>query len=124
MRHQHGFTLIEVTIFIVVLGVIATGLLAAFNISLRQQPSVQAITIANTLAAQRMEIILGQKAIAGFSSYSDPCSSPAVCSIPSGYTVTSTIATNWNSNTNYHVITVNVAGKATASLTTLVANYA
>ena len=121
-KFSKGFTLIEVTIFIVVLGIIATGLLAAFSISLRQQPTVQVIAIANTLAAQRMEIILGQKAIAGFSSYSDPCSSPAICSIPAGFTVSSTITPSWNSNANYNVITVNVTGKATATLTTLVAN--
>lgn len=119
---QQGFTFLELVVFIIIIGILAAGLLSSFNLFLQKQPSVQAATIANSLAAQRMEIILGQKKISGFSSYSDPCPGPTICSVPTGFTVTSTITPNWNSDTNYNTITVNVTGNATASLTTLVAN--
>lgn len=122
MRQQKGFTFIELIIFMVVIGILAAGLLSAFNIFLQKQPTVQASTLTNSLAAQRMEIILGQKKIAGFSSYTDPCPGPAICDLPTGYTVTSSIANNWNSDTHYNVITVSVSGKGTATLKTIVAN--
>lgn len=122
IRQQQGFTFLELVIFIIVIGILAAGLLSAFNIFLKKQPSIQVTTIANSLAAQRMEIILGKKKIAGFSSYSDPCPGPAICSVPAGYTVTSSIANNWNGDTNYNVITVNVTGTGTATLKTMVAN--
>ncbi len=122
ITQKQGFTFLELVIFIVIIGILAAGLLSAFNVFLQKQPSVQAATLANSLAAQRMEIILGQKKISGFSAYSDPCPGPAICSVPTGYTVTSSIANNWNNDTNYNVITVSVTGKATASLTTMVAN--
>lgn len=122
VRQQQGFTFLELVVFMVVMGILAAGLLSAFNVFLQNQPSIQASSIANSLAAQRMEIILGQKKIAGFSAYSDPCPGPAICSVPTGFTVTSSIANNWNGDTNYNVITVNVAGKGTAILKTMVAN--
>jgi len=120
--HQQGFTFIELVIFIVIVGILAAGLLAAFNVFLSKQPALQSTAIANSLAAQRMEIILGKKKIAGFSAYSDPCPGPTICSVPTGFTVSSTITPNWNSDTNYNTITVNVTGKANATLTTIVAN--
>lgn len=122
MRQQQGFTFLELVIFIVVIGILAANLLSAFNVFLQKQPSIQVTTVANSLAAQRMEIILGQKKVSGFSAYSDPCPGPAICSVPTGFTVTSSIANNWNGDTNYNVITVNVTGKGTATLQTMVAN--
>lgn len=122
IRQQQGFTFLELVVFIVVMGILAASLLSAFNVFLQKQPTVQASTLANSLAAQRMEIILGQKKISGFSAYSDPCPGQAICSVPAGFTVTSSIANNWNSDTNYNVITVNVTGKGTATLQTMVAN--
>jgi hypothetical protein len=70
-----------------------------------------------------MDLILGQRAINGFSSFSDPCPGPSICTAPSGFTVSSSIANNWNGDTAYKVITVTVSGNGNASLQALVANY-
>tara|TARA_B100000508_G_C11455428_1_gene276494 strand:- start:133 stop:513 length:381 start_codon:yes stop_codon:yes gene_type:complete len=126
MRKMTGFTLIELVIFIVILGILVLGLLLAFNVSLEKSVDVEGITRALDLAQGRMDLILGQKKMVGFASFVDPCvASPGlgVCTAPSGYTVTSSIANNWGGDTNFKVVTVTVSGSGTASLTALVSSY-
>jgi len=123
MNQESGFTLIELIVFIIIIGVIATGLFLAFNVSLEKQPDMQATEIANHLARQRMDIILGQRSMLGFSSYADPCPGPAICNSVPGYAVSSSIQNNWGGNTAYNIISVTVSGKANANLQTVVANY-
>ncbi|OGT96774.1 MAG: hypothetical protein A2298_04505 [Gammaproteobacteria bacterium RIFOXYB2_FULL_38_6] len=126
MKANSGFTLIEVIIFVVVLGVVATGLLMSFGASLEASPEIQKNSIAVELAEQRMDLILGQRHGYGFASTADPCTaapSLPACQVPAGYTVSSSIANNWDGDTDYKVVTVTVSGSGTAQVQSLVANY-
>jgi len=125
MMKTQGFSLIELIIFIVLLAT-GIGVLVPLITTTRYVHNIDQQTEAIQLAQQRMELILVQKHIKGFSSFTDPCNGgtpPPACTPPSGYTVTANIANNWGGDTNYKVVTVNVSGIATASLETLVSNY-
>ncbi len=125
MKKQDGFTLIELVIFIAVLAT-GVGVLIPLITTTRYTHNLNQQTEAMQLAQQRMELILADERIKGFSAFSDPCTGgtpPTICTPPSGYTVEAVIANNWEGDTNYKVITVNVSGAATASLKTLIADY-
>lgn len=125
MINKQGFSLIELIIFIVLLG-IGIGVLVPLVITLRYVHRIDKQTEALELTQQRMELILAQKNINGFSGFTDPCSessSPAVCSVPGNYTVVATIANDWLGDPDYKIITVTTSGDGNASLKTLVANY-
>ncbi len=122
---NNGFSLIELVIFIVILA-IGIGVLLPITTTLGYIHRIDQQTGALELAQQRMELILAQKHIQGFDYFTDPCigaSPPAVCTIPSGYTVTAAIANNWGGDSNYKIITVTTSGLGNAELQTLVANY-
>lgn len=125
MANQRGISLIELIIFIMVMGILSAAILATFNVAGSKAPNVDNQIAALDYGQLRMDLILGQKASQGFNSFSDPCdvaSPPAACSSP-GYTVTSSIAPQWNGDTNYKVITVTVSGKASATLESLVGDF-
>ncbi len=129
-RHFHrpfqegGFSLIEVIVFIVVLGVLVAGLAVAFSSSLKNAPVAGSLDLAAELAQQRMELILAQRRAAGYAAFADPCPGPAICTPPTGYSVTSSIVAGYGTDpTNYKVITVNVSGTSAITATALVANY-
>jgi len=109
-----GFTLIELIIFIVIVGIAATAILLSFQTVLSKSPDTNKQTIATELAEGRMDLIIGQYYIYGLSSFSDICngSSPAVCMTISGYTVSSSIT-----GTGPKTITVTVSGSGSAVLT-------
>lgn len=122
---QSAFTLIELIVFIVIMG-IAASILFPVILSLKNAGSMPNQTIAQQLARSRMELILERRYVLGFQSLIDPCNDvtpPAVCTPPSGYAVSATITPNWNGDTNYAVITVQVTGNAQTTLTLLVAAY-
>ncbi len=122
-----GFTLIELIVFILVIGIAATAIFASFSTALRQAPNASNQEIANQLAQGRMDIILGQKALVGFTSFSDPCPGASICSANlsvNNYSVNSIISsTTLNGDSNYKIITVTASGpnNTQAILTTLVA---
>ncbi len=119
-----GFSLIEAIVFIVVLGVLLAGLVVAFASPLLRSPDAGRLDLAAELAQQRMELILAQRRATGFAGFTDPCPGPAICTPPTGYTVTSSIVAGYGSDpTNYKVITVDVSGTSAISTTALVANY-
>ena len=123
-RQGDGFSLIEVIVFIVVLGVLAAGLVVAFSSPLRNSPEAGRLDLAAELAQQRMELILAQRRATGFAGFTDPCPGPAICTPPTGYTVTSSIVSGYGGDpTNYKVVTVSVSGTAAITVTALVANY-
>ena len=130
---QGGFTLIELVVFIVVVSVLSTGLVAAFANALKGAPQAAAVSKVAELAQERMELILAQRRKTTFAAFTsavfDPCTSApsstlAPCtSIPAGYAVTATLQNNWNADTNYKIITVTVTGSGSFQLQTLVASY-
>ena len=127
-----GFTLIELIIFIVVAGILATGLASVFSSAIRGAAEPGRQTQATQIAQERMELILAQKKGLGFAAFVapafDPCNlgpGPA-CTPPAGYSFTPapTLVTGWGGDlTNYRVVTVTVAGPETVTLTAVVANY-
>ena len=126
-KNNAGFSLIELVVFIVVMGIAITGIFFAFNTALRQSVVANPQTIVNLLAQGRMDIIVGQESINGFNAYSDICPGPAVCTLPaalSGYSIASSIATTVISGDTYHIITVSASGpqNASATIKTLVGN--
>lgn len=122
---QSGFTLVEIALFLVVMGIVSSGLAVIFVTALSRVPEIDKKNKAIEIAQQRMDIILGQKANVGYANFADPCvsSPPAVCNFSGNYTVSSSITTGYNGNNNFKLISVTVTGNASASLTSLVGNY-
>lgn len=121
-----GFSLLEAIVFIVVLGVLLAGMMAAFVGPMRSAPRAGELDLVAELTQQRMELILGQRRAAGFAAFADPCvpgPGPAACTPPAGYAVTSSIGGGWGPPGQYKLITVDVTGPAAATTTALVANY-
>ena len=121
-----GFSLIEVIIFVVIAGLVGTGVMTSYNIMLSETPKIGNNEEANLLAQERMSIILADKKINGFAGLKDPCklgSPPAICQSTSGFTVDSTITSSWSGNSNLKQITVTVTGDGNATLVTVVGNY-
>lgn len=122
--HEHGFSLLELIVFIVVIGVLMAGLVVAFSTPLQKSPVAGGLDTAAELAQQRMELILAQRRAVGFATFSDPCPGPAICTPPAGYTVTSSIVAGYAADPiNYKIVTVNVTGTSALTATALVANY-
>jgi prepilin-type N-terminal cleavage/methylation domain-containing protein len=122
-----GFTLIELIIFIIIIGVIAAGSLKGMGQVLISTRPAGGISKASLLADARMEIILLKRALTGISSLSDPCASSglAICTplisyaTANGYTVTSTL----NNVAPTTTITIAVTGTDKAQLQATVSNY-
>ena len=130
MKRIRGFTLVELVVFIVIIGFAAYALFRSFGSVLPRSPTSAQLTQAMQLAQERMELIQGQRdsslAGRGFNNTVDldPCNvgAPTVCTSTFGYTVTSagtapapTAApagpTVWNGNptANYKLVTVTVS---------------
>ncbi len=130
---QSGYSLIELVIFIVIMGIIGTALFSGFNAALLGSSTPELGAEPMQLAQQRMELILAQKRALGFAGFTattfDPCTStppstqPVCTAIPAGYTVNATPPVDWGGDPNYKTITVSVTGPGQATLTALVANY-
>jgi type II secretory pathway pseudopilin PulG len=123
--HQNGFTLMELVLFIVISGLLASTLLLSLNTALQKSPVSHQQYIA-TLAGRRcMNWIIGQRRMNGFSSFSCPSSTtPSFCTVPSGFSISTSITcTTLNTDTNYKTATVTIGGNGDASFTTLLAAY-
>lgn len=126
MNNIKGMSLIEIACFLVIVGFITSGVMQGIYSALKRSPETEAQALALELAKGRMEIIIGQKAISGFNSFTDICvggTPPAICNTNTDYTISSTITTGYEGDNNYKVITVNVTGNGTASTTSVVGNY-
>jgi len=135
---QRGLTLIEVIVFIVIMGIAAIALLSMFRAVLPHGVTPGQITLATELAQERMELILGQRAANGYSPLLDPCAGgtpPIVCTdqfTPSGiYSIVVegiNPALPWSgiSTNSYRMIGVKVLGQngsQLAGLSAIIANY-
>jgi len=128
-----GYSLIELVMFIVILGILGAALFSAFGIALQGSGDSYPNSDAARLAQERMELILAQRRALGFAGFTaasfDPCtatppSTQAVCAaIPAGYTVSAAFTGNWGGDANYKTIAVIVTGTGQAALAALVGNY-
>lgn len=124
-----GFTLIELVAFIVVIGIIATALLSGMNQALLYSHEPDDLTAASFLANARMQVILMNRAINGYSTLTDPCTitpSLAICTPLSSYATANgfTVSTPVISGSNPKTITLSVSGAGNATINANVFNYA
>lgn len=110
-----GFSLIELIVFIVIVGISVVAVLLSFQTLLTRSPNTNRQTVAIELAQGRMDVILGQYYQNGYSSFADICPGAAVCQSLTGYTITSAIT-----GSDPKTITVTVSGLGSAILTTQV----
>jgi Tfp pilus assembly protein PilV len=137
---QRGVSLIELIAFIVIMGISVTALLSMYRAVLPRGATPEEITLATQLAQERMELILGQRIVDGYSTVvlNDPCVGgpiPAICTnqfTPSG--LYSIIVTGINpavqfsglSTNSYRMFGVKVLGpdgNQLANLSAVIGNY-
>jgi type II secretory pathway pseudopilin PulG len=139
--HGQGFTLIEIVVFIVIVGVSAYALFRSFTDVLPRSPTQSQMVQATHLAQERMELIVGRRAVAGYNAAQlDPCKIGAapICTDTLGFGVTSLgtgtaasvppdPARQWNttSTADYKLVTVTVrlSGTPLAVQDAVLANY-
>lgn len=125
MKTQHGFTLIELVIFIIITGILASTILLSLNTALQKTPTLLKNTIALQTAKQCMEWFIGQRRLNGYNTISCPSTTvPSFCSSPSGYNIAVNIScVTINSDASYQKIVVTISNAGDANLTTYIANY-
>lgn len=126
---QQGFSIIELVIFIIIIGILSNSLLLGLNQAVLYSGIPRNTPQASFLANARMQIILMNRAINGYSSLSDPCtSSPglAICVPLSNYATANnfSVATPTISGSNPKTVTINVTGAGNAIINSSVYNYA
>ncbi len=67
LKPQTGFTLTELLITVVFVGVALVGLLNTYNVGLRSASDSESISMATQIAEKKMEIIKSDKAAFGYS---------------------------------------------------------
>lgn len=127
MKKKRGFTLIELIIFIVVMGILANSILLALNTTLRGTSRINYQTATTEYAVKCLEWFLGQRSLKGFASISCGTTVPTFCNVPSDYTISTNVSCTenyYNDTNNYKKITTTVSGDlGGATLSLIIANY-
>jgi prepilin-type N-terminal cleavage/methylation domain-containing protein len=127
MNKKQGFTLIELIMFIIIIGILATTILVSSNTVLRGTGRLNYQSAATDYAATCLEWFLGQRAINGFSSIAcNNTTTPTFCNVPSGYTISTNVAcTTYNGDSSdYKTITAVIdGGYGDENLSVVIANY-
>lgn len=123
-----GFTFIEVIAFVLVIGIIAAGLLNGLNQSLRYTNQPDQILASQYLANARMQIILMNRAINGYTTLSDPCTTTpalAICTPLATFASNNSLSvgTPTISGANPKLVSIAVSGIRNVVLQTRVYNY-
>jgi type II secretory pathway pseudopilin PulG len=125
LRNDTGFTLIEILILLVVLGILGSTMVLTLMNTVQKTPLMLTDAVALQTARQCMEWFTGQRQLNGYTSFSCPSSAvPSFCTSPSGYTLSvSLTCTTISGDANYQTLTVTVSGNGNATLSTLFASY-
>jgi prepilin-type N-terminal cleavage/methylation domain-containing protein len=127
MNKKQGFTLIELVIFIVVIGILAGSILASFNTILRGTARINYQTSATGYAVKCLEWFLGQRHLGGFDNIGCNSTVPNFCNVPSGYTISTNVsctANYYNDADHYKTITTTISGElGGANLSLIIADY-
>ncbi|KTD05594.1 type IV pilus modification PilV family protein [Fluoribacter gormanii] len=128
-QKQSGFSIIELIIFIVTMGIIVSGLLIGINQAQRYSGIPRTTPQASFLANARMQIILMNRDINGYTALDDPCTSTPsleICTVLSNYALENdfVVSVPVIAGSNPKTITLNVTGAGNASINASVYNYA
>jgi len=135
LRRQRAFTLVELIVLIVIMGIAAYALLSMFRGTMPRSPTPSQLTQAAHCAQERMELILGRRVALGtlgFTSLALDPSGAATCPGNAALNVTVTGVNPlavWSVDATlparYRLITVTVASAGTqlAELNAVIANY-
>lgn len=123
--HQTGFTLIEIILFIIITGILASSILLAFTTGLQKSPKIHQQMVATFAAEKCMDWFLGQRFFNGYAALSCPSTTvPSFCSVPSGYSISVNIScVSISGDANYQSIQVAISGAGNATLTSLIGDY-
>lgn len=120
MKHQRGLSLIELIIFIVVVGIMATGSLLTFKNVLNHNTDPAQDFQAAQLANARMNMLVLTRLMNGMNGLTDPCASgspPAACTALSTYATSAnlTVASSLSAATDILTATITVTGDGQAT---------
>lgn len=125
MKQTAGFTFIEMLVFIIIVGILASTMMLTFVNGQKGTPQLLNNMIAAQSARTCIEWFLGQRQLLGYNAFSCPSTTvPSFCTVPTGFAIAVNITcTTINSDNNYKTIVVTISGNGNASSSTLVANY-
>jgi type II secretory pathway pseudopilin PulG len=129
-RVEKGMALIELILFIVIIGIVSTGLMAGLFQTLLRSDDPNKIVKAAYLANARMQVILLQRAVNGVSGLSDPCVTDtlAACAFINSYATSNSLTFNATTftvvgNSTTIKVVVTGSGLAQSTVETVVSNY-
>jgi type II secretory pathway pseudopilin PulG len=125
---KEGFSIIECVIFIIIIGIIASSLLLGLNQAAFYSGQARYLPEVSFLANARMQIILMNRVINGYSSLDDPCTTTPsidICTPLASYASANnfTVNTPTISGTNPKTITINVTGANSTTVKASVYDY-
>ncbi|MDR3492174.1 MAG: type II secretion system protein [Gammaproteobacteria bacterium] len=133
MNKLHGFTLVELLMFIVITSILASTILLTSQIALQEIPSTHSNLLGRNIAMACIEGFVAERRTLGFSDAKLAAAAPvAVVNMPvtcttgtpAGFTVSANItAATLNADTNFKTIQVVVSGLSSASISTIIADY-
>lgn len=120
MKKYQGQSLIELVIFIVVVGIITGAIVNTFRTILIYSYRPGSLLTASQLADARMNIIIQQRRVNGFTNISDPCSTSSLAACTGlntfannyGYIINSSLPAAVNGT---RIVTVTVSGTGNAT---------
>jgi prepilin-type N-terminal cleavage/methylation domain-containing protein len=126
-KAQQGFTLIELILFIIIIGIIATPVFMSINQTLRRSHTPKQISAASFLANARIQVILLKRATDGFLNTNDPCTgtAPPICNPLTAFATANNLTVNTSVTFSGQTALINVivAGSGNAQLQMRVTNY-